>query len=121
MNQVTWPPAVLKFAAAIKVAEGSNPAWNNPGDLTYSMGFPVLGVVNSEGVLHFVNLADGEYVLNHQCYLMLSGRSHIYQLSWSLARTGVKYSGGNANWALNVSRELGVPVATTLAQIAMMS
>lgn len=120
MDPVVWPKPVLKLAAAITVAEGSKPEWNNPGDLTYSFGLPIVGVVNSEGVLHFVNKEDGEWVLLHECYLMLTGKSRVYQLDWTLEKTGLKYAHGNKDWAVNVARELGVPTSTTLGQIAEM-
>ena len=54
-----WSDSVVKFANAIKVAEGSNPLWNNPGDLKFADGYPTHGFANSEGVLLFNNAEDG--------------------------------------------------------------
>ena len=118
MEPVVWPDSVLKFAKAISVAEGSDPAWNNPGDMTISLGFPTDGVVNSEHVLRFVNLVDGWHVLYHQCYLMLSGLSNVYKLTDSISQVGLKYSDGDPDWAMNVANYLGVPTSTTLARLA---
>lgn len=120
MDPVVWPQPVLKLAAAITVAEGSPPQWNNPGDLTYGFGFPVLGPMNRDGVLKFRRLEDGEHALRHECWLMLTGKSGVYFLSDSLAIAGMKYSKGDPNWAVNVARELGVPTSTTLGMVSEM-
>jgi hypothetical protein len=109
---------VYKFARAISVAEGSNPLWCNPGDLTISLGFPNDGPQNADGVLKFVNVADGWYVLYHQCWVMLTGKSHEYALTDTIEQVGMKYSDGDPNWAMNVANYLGVPTSTTLAQLA---
>jgi len=119
MDPATWPDSVLRLAKAITVAEGSNPEWNNPGDLTYAMGFPTLGTVNSDGVLKFANADDGQHVLCHQCYLMLTGKSAVYKLTDTLEVVGAKYSNGDPNWAKNVAAYLGVSEQATLEQLAI--
>ena len=48
---------------------------------------------------------------------MLSGRSHVYKLTDTLADVGFKYADGDANWAKNVAEYLGVPESTTLQQL----
>ena len=119
---MAWPMNVEKFAAAIAVAEGSDPSWNNPGDLTGidAGSFQVLGKANSEGVWKFANLADGWQALYLKIYRIFSGRSVVYPLSMTLEEMGMKYSGGNPNWAINVAKEIGVPVSITLADLSKM-
>ena len=117
---MNWSPAVLKLAKAISVAEGSPPEWNNPGDLTGvdAGSFPTCGYGNKEGVWKFLNNADGWTALYVKLNRMLAGQSRIYSLDMTLEDVGLKYSGGDPNWAVNVARELGVPVTTTLRDIA---
>jgi hypothetical protein len=116
----TYPDSVLKFAKAISVAEGSKPEWNNPGDLTSHFGFPVTGTANSEGVLIFQNAEDGQEALYRQVSLMLTGKSKVYKLTDTLEQVGLKYAGGDGNWAKNVGAYLGIPLTTTLAEIAQL-
>jgi hypothetical protein len=115
---MNWSNAVIKFALAIKVAEGSNPSWNNPGDLTFADGYATLGSANVEGVLKFAHAEDGWNALCHQVYLMLSGLSRVYPLNWTIAQVGMKYSGGDPNWSKNVCAELGVSDKMTLSEFA---
>jgi hypothetical protein len=110
---------VKRVAEAIAKAEGSPPEWNNPGDLTYADGYPNRGPQNADGVLAFVNLSDGWNALYHQVELMLTGKSHVYAPTDTLEEVGRKYSNGDPNWAINVAEELGVPVTTTLQQLAI--
>jgi hypothetical protein len=118
----TFSPVVIRFAQAIAVAEGSNPDWNNPGDLTGldSGGFPTCGLANSEGVWKFLNKGDGWYALYIKCERMLSGRSKVYPPSMTLEDVGLRYSGGDPHWADNVAAELGCSTTLTLAQIAQL-
>ena len=113
-----WPPAVLQLAKAIAVAEGSNPAWCNPGDMTYAHGHPTKGTVNADGVLWFCTVEDGWDALYHEVSLMLAGRSHVYSLTDTLITVGFKYSNGDRAWAKNVSEYLGVHEDTTLQELA---
>jgi len=108
------------LAKAISVAEGSNPAWNNPGDLTGedAGSFETNGTANSDGVWRFVNNVDGWLALYIKVNRMLLGRSEVYHLTDTLEIVGEKYSGGDPNWAKNVAAYLGVPESTTLAQLA---
>lgn len=109
-------PQIGNVANAIAKAEGSNTDWNNPGDLTLSFGFPVAGIANSAGVLKFVNCADGWNALYQQLQLIISGGSR-YSLSTSIADFGAGYSGGDPNWAKNVSAALGVSPDTPLGAV----
>ena len=113
-----WPNSVYRLAKAISVAEGSNPSWNNPGDMTYAHGAPTKGAVNADGVLWFYNVEDGWQALYHEVSLMLNGRSHVYKLTDTLQQVGLKYSNGDPNWAVNVAKYLGVPETTTLQELA---
>lgn len=114
------PPAptqeIFDVAAAIALAEGSNPDWNNPGDLTISFGYPTLGTVNSAGVLKFKNCGDGWQALYRQLGAIVNGNSR-YSLSDTIATFGAGYSGGDANWALNVAKELQTTPDATLGSI----
>ena len=120
-----WPDCVLKLAKAIAHAEGFGEAnavptlANNPGDLTGSDAgsFQTAGVMNREGVLKFVNLADGWQALYVKCNRMLSGKSTVYPLDMTLERVGLRYSGGDPNWSKNVAAYLGVPESTTLQEL----
>jgi hypothetical protein len=108
--------AIGLLADAIAKAEGSNPAWNNPGDLTKSFGYVTTGVANSDGVLIFLRLEDGWQALYKQLEAIISGNSH-YTLSTTLADFGFGYSGGDRNWAVNVADALGVDPSVTLGSI----
>lgn len=118
--EVYWPPCVLKLAKAISVAESSPPEWHNPGSLTGSDSgsFQTSGTGNAEGVWKFVNEADGWQALYIKVNRMLSGKSTVYPLNMPLERVGIRYSGGDPNWAKNVAAYLGVPESTTLQELA---
>lgn len=117
---MTWSDPVLRLAKAISVAEGSNPAWNNPGDLTGADAgaFQTCGVANSEGVLKFVNAEDGLQALYIKVNRMLAGRSKMYPITMTIADVGYKYADKKPEWAKNVAAFLGVPETTTLAELA---
>ena len=116
-----WPDNVIRVAKAFAVAEGSNPSWNNPGDLTGADcgAFLTCGTANAEGVWKFVNEADGWTALYIKVARMLAGKSKVYPLDMMLEQVGLKYSGGDPNWAINVAKELGVSVTTTLRELAI--
>lgn len=109
-------PAIAAFAAAIARAEGSNPDWNNPGDLTRSFGYATAGVANSAGVLKFQSSADGWNALYKQLQAIVNGSSH-WSLDTTLADFGIGYSGGDPNWSVNVANALGVSADTSLGDI----
>lgn len=114
-----WPENVVRLAVAIKVAEGSNPDWNNPLDLTWAPSqYPSIGVANSEGVLKFADYETGWDAGCHQVELMLTGRSDYYKLTMTLAEVGLIFAHGDPNWSVNVAKELGVSPDITLAEIA---
>lgn len=113
-----WTAPVLALGKAISIAENSPLEWNNPGSMKYADGFPTCGIGNKEGVLKFVNKEDGWTALYHQVYLMLTGKSHVYHLTDTLAEVGLKYSNGNKDWAKNVAEYLKVPLTTTLQTLS---
>lgn len=108
--------AIFNFAAAIATAEGSNPEWNNPGDLTISFGYPTVGAANSAGVLKFANCVDGWNALYHQLSAIQNGTSR-YKLTDSLASFGLGYAGGDSNWAVNVAAALGTTPNALLGEL----
>jgi hypothetical protein len=117
-----WPPApnaaILRLAQAIAIAEGSPASWNNPGDLTEgdAYGYQLQRdgdgnlLVNSAGVVRFVNLADGVNALYRKLRRIQDGISSVYSRTLSLADFAQKYTGGdNADsWAANVASFLGL-------------
>jgi hypothetical protein len=118
-----WPQNVLAFARAIAKAEGSNPEWNNPGDLTGADAgnYPTHGTVNEDGVLRFVTYEDGEDALCRKCARILGGQSEVYPPEMTLAAGGLKYSHNDPNWAINVGRELNVPTTITFGELAKLT
>lgn len=116
-----WPENVLRLANAIRIAENSPIEWNNPGSLKSgdAGGFQLNGVGNAEGVVKFVNADDGWDALCVKINRILAGRSLTYPLSMTLAEMGMRYSGNDPNWAVNVARELGVSQDITLADLAL--
>lgn len=109
-------PQILQMAQAIATAENSPVAWNNPGSLTASFGYPTSGTGNSAGVLMFTNCADGWNALYKQLSAIVNGQSR-YTLSDTLTSMGIVYSGGDPNWAKNVGAALGVSPDTQLGDI----
>ena len=86
---------------------------HNPGDLEEGdRGYGVL-----EGKTIFFNDADGWAALYTQVERMLSGKSPLYPPTMTLAEAGMRYSGGDANWAKNVAAALGVDESITLAEL----
>lgn len=125
----TWPNNVVRIAQAIAKAEGFGipgaipTLANNPGDLTAgdAGSFPTLGTMNEEGVIHFANLADGWTRLYVKVTRMLGGQSAVYPLTMTLEQVGLKYSGGDPNWATNVAAALGVSVTITLQELSQVN
>lgn len=107
------------FMKAVAIAEGSDTAWNNPGDLTTSFGFPVVGRANSAGVLMFDTMNHGWGALRAQLELIAGGGSHVYTPSMSIADMAVKYTGGDQanSWASNVAETLGVDPSTSIGDL----
>jgi len=120
MSEAVWSQAVLQLAKAISIAENSPPGWHNPGSLTGADAgsFQTNGFGNAEGVWKFVRMEDGWSALFIKVNRMLVGKSSVYPLTLTLEQVGLKYSSGNPDWSKNVAEYLGVPVTTTLEQLA---
>jgi len=101
---------------AIAQAEGSPPAWNNPGDLTASFGFANSGPQNADGVLAFSTIEGGWGALRAQLNLAAAGLSRVYNASMSILEMGMKYAGVSqgSTWAANVAAALGVDPSTPI-------
>lgn len=127
---VTYSRAIRSFADAVAFAEGFYASastiprrLNNPGDLKIS-SVPSMGA-DAQGHLRFATLEMGWEALHRQLYLIVSGRSNVYNglaadlglesaLDLTIAQMATKYAEGSANWARNVADRLGVPVSTAL-------
>jgi hypothetical protein len=109
---------VVAFAQAIAKAEGFGPPknlptrCNNPGDL--EIGDQGLGTNNEKTI--FETEQDGWNALEGQVRWMLTGNSHIYDLTDTILEVAEKYTGGDdpEAWASIVAQQLGITVATTL-------
>ncbi len=118
-------PPNVRLARAISRTEGFGiqgaipTLANNPGDLCLGDKFG-LGVLG-EGITICPTPEQGWLLLYRETELMLSGGSHVYSPSLTLTEVGKKYANGDPNWARNVAADLGLPVTTTLAQIAQMN
>lgn len=112
-------PKVIKLAQAIAKAEGFGPPENlptrinNPGDL--ELGDLGHGVQAGKTVFQDVN--DGWERLYSECWLMLTGTSHIYGPTNTILRVAEKYTGGDnsESWARIVAGNIGVTSLNTLA------
>lgn len=117
---------VEKFCQAIATAEGFGPPeklptrCNNPGDLTDD-GDVGLGTAQSAGlgaakITIYRSLDDGWDALRKKVRRMLEGKSQVYHLWMTIDMVGQVYA-RNPEWAINVARELGVPVTMTLKDL----
>jgi hypothetical protein len=120
---------VVQLAQAIARAEGFGvpgaipTRGNNPGDLTRAFGFQTAGTLNKEGVLQFVNLADGWNALYAIVAYWLGGSDSLYPLSLTIEQVAGNYvdgpnaagfSTGAENWSNSVANSLGLSVTNTL-------
>lgn len=111
-------PRVIRLAQAIAKAEGFGPPENlptrinNPGDL--ELGDRGYGTQGGKTV--FASVQEGWERLYHECWLMLSGNSHVYSPTASLLQIAKKYTGGDAPqaWAAIVAQEIGIHPLDTL-------
>ena len=87
---------------------------SNPGDL--ELGDIGYGVIKGKTV--FANAILGWQALYEQINRMLSGTDPLWPPTMTLAEAGMRYSGGDPQWAINVALELGVPETATLEQLA---
>lgn len=94
---------------------------HNPGDLTDD-GDVGNGFIQTSGpmgakITIYSNDTDGWNALYRKVRRMLSGASHTYTLDMTIHDVGMKYA-GDPNWGVNVAEKLGIPVTTTLADLA---
>lgn len=116
---MTWPSSVIALFKAIKRQENTPPIWNNPVSLTKADAgsYPLTGGENSEGVVQFVNSADGINAAMVKLNRILSGKSKTYPLSMTIEEMGLLYSGGDPNWPKNVALFLGLLPSDHLSEI----
>jgi hypothetical protein len=118
---------VIKVARAFAKAEGFGKPGavptraHNPGDLTDD-GDVGLGTIHTSGefgakITIYANDTDGWAALYRKVRRMLSGASHTYLLTMTIADVAIKYS-GDPNWGKIVARDLGVEPSTTLLALA---
>jgi hypothetical protein len=118
-GSTSYPESIKTFARAIAHAEGFGvpdaipTIANNPGDLALPGWTPTIGA----GIAIFDDVNEGWSRLYRQLGLILSGSSQVYNLDMSLAEMGMKYSGGDPNWAVNVAAYLGVSTDAPLWQV----
>lgn len=109
---------IFDIARAIARAEGfyspgSLPARaNNPGDLELPGVKPAI-----EGKTVFPSVVSGWNHLLAQIAGMLSGTDKLWPATMTLADAGMRYSGGDPDWAGNVAKDLGVYPGTTLGEL----
>lgn len=125
----TWPSVKL-LAQAIAQAEGFGVPGalptraKNPGDLTRSSQ-PSIGVMGSENILVFPDIATGWQALYDQLTLIANGGSHVYGGTDTIATLAQKWTGGDgtSDWARNVVNWYlshgypGVTTATSLTEL----
>jgi hypothetical protein len=126
-DSCTWPSgdSVWDVCQAIAIAEGADQAgsapdrYNNPGDLSK-------GDEHGQAIAGYVNLPDGETLINFQTktggWKALYTKINNIRLGISLTfrptdtwnQVGAKYAGNSAAWVANVTRELGVSPTDTI-------
>jgi hypothetical protein len=118
-NFASWTPSVTfkvqTFAEAIARAEGSNPAYNNPGDFT-AKAIGWTGPTFGEGIAIFPTPDEGWNRLYFELWLIQTGRSGVYSLDGdTIATMAHKWTATNPDqWAAAVAQYSGLTVDTTL-------
>lgn len=110
---------------AIIIAEGGNiPGTrpyndNNPGDLESGDDYFGTSTGMDGPLLVFDSYADGEAALTQKVANIFNGTSDVYSTGMSIDQLAETYTGGDnaADWAASVAQTLGVPSATTLADL----
>ena len=113
------------FAQAIAKAEGfykkgSIPnRYRNPGDLKAVRGqkYPGQVSIGKGGHIVFRNDAAGWYALRAKLEKIVAGESRVYSPQMTLRDMARKYAGNYRIWAKSVSKSLGVPDTTTIAEL----
>jgi hypothetical protein len=120
-NEGSSNDPINAMALAIQSAEGYYPGSrsyrnNNPGNLKTTSAPGQTGV-DSGGFAIFDSYADGFAALENQLSLAFNNQSSIYNSGMTISQFFALYS-GDQNEANNVAAALGVPVTTTLDQLA---
>lgn len=118
----SYSPQIVAFANAIAIAEGSNPVYNNPGDIRVA-GWT--GLTFGAGLPQFSSQDEGWNRLYFQLQLIVNGQSAYYSLSDTIDSMSTKYTIGlnktptvaSQNWARTVAAQLGVPSSTQLGTV----
>ena len=123
LDRGTWPQgdAIWRFCQAVAYAEGygansSNAptSHHNPGDLgPGDTGYP--GESHGGSVVSFMpDDATGWSALYQKWARIFAGKSSTYPNTLTIVQAAQKYAGDWANWARNVSSDLGVSQNTRL-------
>ena len=115
------------FATAVAHAEGFgvrraiHTRYHNPGDLkcnSRKAGFRFAGMrgVGKGGHAIFKSDAAGWAALRTQIVMILDGRSRNFNANMTINEVAKVYARNWHRWATSVSKELGVPPTTTVAE-----
>lgn len=126
IRPVVSKPKMIRFTEAIAKAEGFGirraipTRYHNPGDLkcnprTAKFKFEGMKGVGKGGHTIFKNDAAGWTALRTQVQLILDGKSHNFNKDMTINQMAHVYAKNWRQWANYVSKELGVPPTTTLA------
>jgi hypothetical protein len=96
---------------------------NNPGDM--ELGDRGWGTEAAKTIYpkadwnaDFSDKTDGCSALRRECFAILTGASHSFDLSWSFAQLAQEWTGGDkpAAWASIVSQSIGISTETTVRE-----
>lgn len=91
---------------------------NNPGALKKgTVSRADLPTWGESGLLVFPTKEMGWTALRYHVCTMLTGASRMYSPSDTLRFAGLKYTGGDERWGVNVAARLGVPADSRLADL----
>jgi len=104
-GSVTLDGGVEALFAAIQVAEGSNPSYNNPLDLKIpGWSGPTFGA----GICVFSTPQEGINRGKHQLQLIATGQSNVYDYLDTIRTMAAKWTATNQSaWASTVALQLG--------------
>lgn len=109
--------AVSTLQAAIIQLEGSNPAYNNPGDITDEFeGATGSYFGTSVPIPIYSTPAAGLAALEQKLSNIYNGNSSVYNTNMTLDQFGTVY-GGSSTYGASLANILGVPSSTPLSQI----
>ena len=109
--------ALSNLQAAIIQLEGSNPSYNNPGDITDEFA-GATGETFGAGIPIYSTPESGLAALQQKLSNIFAGNSTTYPLSMTLDQFGATYSGNTPGYGANLANILNVPSSTTLGELA---